>query len=80
MKNSKSKLCKYNAGDYLIVVSTLAIAISEEFNDVDVNILAAFFATLADELALISSVNACPPKNGNEPFIPPISDTALTRK
>ncbi len=72
-------LCKYNSTDYLIIASTLAIAIGEEFDNIDVDILAAFFATLSDQLALISSVNACPPSNGEEPFISPIPATAMTR-
>ena len=79
--NKKSKLCCFGSLDYLIIASALAIAISEEVSDTDLSILSTFFAVLADELALIESLNDCNSgndnnDNDNEVFIAPIADAA----
>lgn len=78
--NKKSKLCCFGYVDYIILASSLAIAISEEVSDTDLNILSTFFAVLADELALIGSVRSCPSDgddtSDDEVFVPPVPDVA----
>lgn len=86
--DKKSKLCCFGYLDYIVLASSLAIALAEELNDIDVTILAGFFATLSDELALISAVKQCDTNNGDDesddesifvPPIPVISSAAMTR-
>lgn len=77
--NKKSKLCCFGYVDYIILASSLAVAISEEVSDTDLNILSTFFAVLADELALIGSVRSCPSdgdSTDDEVFVPPVPDVA----
>ncbi|WP_373599635.1 hypothetical protein [Paraclostridium bifermentans] len=57
--NKKSRLCYFGYVDYLVLASTLAVAISEEVSSTDLSILSTFFAVLSDELALIESVKDC---------------------
>ncbi len=77
--NKTSKLCSFSSVDYIVLASTLAIALGEELSSDDINILASFFAVLSDELALIAAVDACN-TGGNETsiFVPPIPDVAAT--
>ncbi|CEQ31843.1 Uncharacterised protein [[Clostridium] sordellii] len=82
--NDKSKLCRFGYVDYIVLASSLAVAISEEVNVNDLNILATFFAVLSDELALISSVKSCTESSSSnnsssEEFPAAVPDTALTR-
>lgn len=86
--NDKPKLCRFGYVDYIVLASSLAIAVAEEVDTTDLNILAGFFATFSDELALIASVKGgcAPPEpdsgsgsnpdSGNENddvhFIPPL--------
>lgn len=77
-KNTRSKLCCFNSIDYIVLASTLAIALSEELSSTDLGILSTFFAVLSDELALIQSVNNCNNNNNNPVFTPPIADIAVT--
>lgn len=82
--NDKSKLCRFGYVDYIVLASSLAVAISEEVNVNDLNILATFFAVLSDELALISSVKSCTENSSSnnpssEEFPAAVPDTALTR-
>lgn len=44
--NDKSKLCRFGYVDYIVLASSLAVAISEEVNVNDLNILATFFCSL----------------------------------
>ncbi|MGL4912763.1 MAG: hypothetical protein ACRC3Y_10090 [Romboutsia sp.] len=78
----KSRLCKFGYLDYLVLASTISIALAEDFNSNDLSILATFFAVLADELALIGSLESCPSNNnlGSEDdlFAPPVPDIART--
>lgn len=74
-----SKLCSFGYVDYMILSSTLAIALGEELSSNDLSILASFFATLSDELALITSVKNCNSNTPDDVFIPPIPDVAITR-
>ena len=80
--NPKSRLCKFGYVDYIVLASTISIALAEDFNTSDLNILATFFAVLADELALIGSVQSCPSNNDSHTeddiFPPPVPDVALT--
>ena len=72
-----SKLCAFGSLDYMILASTIAIALSEEFSSDEVSILASFFAVLSDELALIEAIEDC---NSNAPdedvFVAPIPSVA----
>lgn len=80
--DKKSKLCCFGYVDYIVLASSLAIAISEEVNNNDLNILSTFFAVLADELALIGSVRSCPSDNdadNSQVFVPPVPDVAAAR-
>ena len=73
-----SKLCCFSSLDYIVLASTLAVALGEELSTTDISILSTFFAVLSDELALIASVNACS-TNGETPvFVPPVPDVAAT--
>jgi hypothetical protein len=75
----KSKLCKFGYVDYIVLASTIAIAIAEDFNSNDLNILAAFLATLSDEIALIAAVESCPLNDDDKDiFVPPAVDVAIT--
>lgn len=78
--STKSFLCNFGYVDYIVLASTIAIALSEELTSNDLNILASFFAVLSDELALVSAVEVCPSNdNGNNDnfvFVPP--DVAMT--
>ena len=77
--NKQSKLCYFGYIDYLFLASALAIALAEELSNDDVNILSGFFATLADELALIAAVGQCSSNNDdsdNDVIIPPAPDAA----
>lgn len=72
--NNKSYLCSFGYLDYIVLASTLAIALAEELSEDDLEVLSAFFAVLADELALITSIQEC--SSGDETqdtFIPPIA-------
>lgn len=70
--SKKSKLCYFSALDYFILASTLAIALSEELSDDDIDILSTFLAVLSDQLALIANVNACSQGEEDNVFVPPI--------
>ena len=77
-QNNTSKLCCFSSLDYIVLASTLAVALGEELSTTDISILSTFFAVLSDELALIASVNACS-TNGETPvFVPPVPDVAAT--
>ncbi|MGL5330815.1 MAG: hypothetical protein ACRDD7_16215 [Peptostreptococcaceae bacterium] len=76
------RLCCFGYLDYIVLASTLAVALGEELNSTDLNILATFFAVLSDELALIGAVNSCPTNNngsGDDVFVAPVPDVAMTR-
>lgn len=78
--SSNSKLCAFSSLDYIVLASTLAVALGEELSSNDINILATFFAVLSDELALIAAVDVCSPSNENEEtFTAPTPDVAMTR-
>ena len=75
-----SKLCAFSSLDYIVVASTLAVALGEELSTNDVNVLATFFAVLADELALIAAVEACSSNDeDDDSFAAPTPDVAVTR-
>lgn len=77
--NKTSKLCTFSSTDYIVLASTLAIALGEELSSDDVNILASFFAVLSDELALIAAIDECNSNDENSSvFVPPIPDVATT--
>ncbi len=78
--NLSSKLCRFSSLDFIILASTLAVALGEELSNDDIEILASFFAILSDELALISSFNECGGNDDDDTsvFIPPIPDVAAT--
>mgnify|MGYP003370898694 FL=1 len=65
--------------DYIILASTLAVALGEELSSDDIGILATFFAVLSDELALIEAVSDCSSSETDESFIAPTPDVAMTR-
>ncbi|MCC3869380.1 hypothetical protein [Terrisporobacter mayombei] len=73
-----SKLCCFSSVDYIVLASTLAIALGEELSSTDLGILSTFFAVLSDELALIQSVNNCNSNTNNPIFVPPVADVAVT--
>lgn len=75
---NKPRLCKFGYVDYIVLASTISIALAEEFDTQDLSILASFFAVLSDELALISSVEACFSEDDSEPVPSPIPDVAIT--
>ncbi len=65
--------------DYIVLTSTIAIAVAEDFSSNDLNILDAFLATLSDEIPLIAAVESCPSNDGDEyVFVPPVPDVAIT--
>ena len=77
--NNTSKLCSFSAVDYIVLASTLAIALGEELSSDDINILASFFAVLSDELALIAAIDACNTGDDDSSvFVSPIPDVAVT--
>lgn len=76
--NTYSKLCCFSSVDYIVLASTLAIALGEELSSTDLGILSTFFAVLSDELALIQSVNSCNNNTNNPIFTPPVADVAVT--
>lgn len=78
-KTPKSKLCCFGYVDYIVLASTLSVALAEELSTNDLNILSTFFAVLSDELALISSVESICSNNGtSKPFAAPVPDVAIT--
>lgn len=78
--SSNSKLCAFSSLDYIVLASTLAVALGEELSSNDVNVLATFFAVLSDELALIAAIDACSSsENDDESFTAPTPDVAMTR-
>lgn len=75
---NKTRLCKFGYVDYIVLASTISIALGEEFDIQDLSILSSFFAVLSDELALIASVKGCPLEENLE-LIPPLdSHVAVT--
>lgn len=76
--NLSSKLCYFSSTDYIVLASTLAIALGEELSQNDLNILSTFFAVLSDELALITAVQNCESGNDNSVFVAPVPDVAVT--
>ncbi|MGX4598489.1 hypothetical protein [Faecalimicrobium sp. JNUCC 81] len=77
----KSFLCNFGYVDYIVLASTISIALGEDLSSNDLNVLASFFAVLSDELALIAAVESCPSNsddgnNDNFTFVPP--DVART--
>lgn len=77
-KPTESKLCCFGYVDYIVLASTLAIALGEELSNQDVEILSTFFAVLSDELALISTVNGCSSSDTEDTFVSPVPDVAIT--
>ncbi|MFR0019716.1 MAG: hypothetical protein ACLRU3_07125 [Paraclostridium sp.] len=83
--NDKSRLCRFGYVDYIVLASSLAIAVAEEVDATDLSILASFFATFSDELALIAAVKVgCTPdsdSNSSEEitFVPPVPATSGSR-
>jgi hypothetical protein len=83
--DDKPKLCRFGYVDYIVLSSSLAIAVAEEVDATDLNILSAFFATFSDELALIAAVReGCEPEsesNSSEEFtfVPPVPAVNETR-
>ena len=43
--SSNSKLCAFSSLDYIVLASTLAVALGEELSSNDVSILATFFCS-----------------------------------
>ncbi|MGL5347813.1 MAG: hypothetical protein ACRDA3_10715 [Peptostreptococcaceae bacterium] len=81
MKRSKNcpNLCNFGSLDYMILASTLAIALGEELNQNELAVLASFFAILSDDLALISAIEACDSDTPDEdPFVAPVPSVATT--
>ncbi|MGL4912418.1 MAG: hypothetical protein ACRC3Y_08300 [Romboutsia sp.] len=77
----KPIFCKFGYVDYIILASSIAIALGEELSTNDLNILSTFFAVLADELALIGSIeNGCSGNSDDETFVPPVPDVAITSR
>ena len=76
-EQTQSKLCYFSSTDYIVLASTLAIALGEELSQIDLNILSTFFAVLSDELALIAAVQSCNTQE-EEVFVPPVPDVAVT--
>ncbi|MEG1310844.1 MAG: hypothetical protein RR942_07575 [Romboutsia sp.] len=62
----KSFLCNFGYVDYIILASTISIALGEELSSNDLNVLASFLAVLSDELALVSSVQSCSSGNSDD--------------
>ena len=72
--SSNSKLCAFSSLDYIVLASTLAVALGEELSS-----NATFFAVLSDELALIAAVDVCSSSEEEETFTAPTPDVAVTR-
>ena len=53
--SSNSKLCAFSSLDYIVLASTLAVALGEELSSNDINILATFFAVLSDCVSVFPS-------------------------
>lgn len=83
--DDKPRLCRFGYVDYIVLSSSLAIAVAEEVDATDLNILAAFFATFSDELALIAAVKeGCEPESESSSseeftFVPPIPPIGAAR-
>ena len=77
-QNNTSKLCCFSSTDYIVLASTLAIALGEELSTTDISILSTFFAVLSDELALIGSFQSCGDNGDDSIFVPPVPDVAVT--
>lgn len=77
-KPTQSKLCCFGYVDYIVLASTLSVALGEELSIQDINILSTFFAVLSDELALIGTVKNCPTAQTSQTFVPPVPDVAVT--
>ena len=77
--SSDSKLCDFSSLDFIILASTLAIALGEELSSNDINILATFFAVLSDELALIAAIDQCSSSDNSEQSSAASPDVAMTR-
>ena len=82
---TKSYLCNFGYLDYIILASSLAIALAEELSEDDLEILSTFFAVLADELDLITSIQECNSDDDEDTFVPPLpgaynSRSSLKRK
>ena len=71
-------MCYFSSLDYIVLASTLAIALGEELSDVDLSILSTFLAVLSDQIALIASVNACSTDGEDAIFVPPIPAVPTT--
>jgi hypothetical protein len=68
----KNILCGAGYVDYMLLASSISIALGEELSADDLDILSAFFAILADNLALISSMDgACSDDSSTQTPIPP---------
>lgn len=84
--NKKPILCAFGYVDYIILASTIAIALAEELGPDDLSILATLFAVLSDELALISAVeetcndNDEDSNNNESVFVPPVPAVSRTSK
>ena len=63
--SSNSKLCAFSSLDYIVLASTLAVALGEELSSNDVSILAA--------------VDVCSSSEEEETFTAPTPDVAVTR-
>lgn len=78
----KSIFCNIGYVDYILLASSIAIALGDELTPNDLDILSAFFAVLADELALVSSVeSACSSNSGDnsgDEFVPPAPPAAAS--
>ncbi|WP_296645411.1 hypothetical protein [Romboutsia sp. 13368] len=74
-----SKLCTFSSLDYILLASTLAVALGEELSTNDINILATFLDVLSDELALIATIDECSSSDPEEPIPAPTPDVAMTR-
>lgn len=77
--SSTSKLCAFTPLDYIILASTLAVALGEELSSDDISILSTFFAVLSDELALIEAISDCSSSENDNSFTPPTPDVTTNR-
>ena len=75
---SKSKLCCFSSTDYIVLSSTLAIALGEELSVDDLNILSTFFAAFSDNLAIIAATRENCTTGDENVFTPPVPDIAMT--
>lgn len=80
--SSKKKplFCSFGYVDYIVLASSIAIALGEELGADDLNILATFFAVLSDELALISAVEETCNSNSTDDsvFVAPVPAVGRT--